>query len=400
MHKDRAADGLRGIAAMNVVLCHLLIAAYPRGFANLYPGSAAPDAASSNLDAVIGAPVLNMLWNGNFAVCVFFVLSGYVLTKAFVDSGSMRSMQVRASRRYLRLSVPILGSVFLAYVVIALGMLHTDAMASVTHSMWLEQFHGIGPSLGTVLREGIYGGIFLGKSTYVPVLWTMKIEFIGSMLVFGFRALEPRGWSGALTGLVVSGALITFFPQDWPLYLGFIAGSYIGQLQTTRNKAALVGILALVVIGGSYDFSLLYDFTARLPMNDWCRKHLFNIIGACALLYLVRCHLLDHLLLSKPAQFLGRISYSLYLVHIPILFSLYAWLFVTLQSTGWRYGAAVLASSSVAIAAAIIVASLFERYVDQMGIKLSQRIYPSTRDAGCRGSKTSASAETDQVPTG
>ncbi|MET3650312.1 acyltransferase family protein [Dyella japonica] len=379
MNKDRSADGLRGLAALNVLLCHLLISSYPRAFEGLYPGAAAADATPSKLDAIIGAPFLNVLWNGNFAVCVFFVLSGYVLTKSFVDTGSMASLQVRAARRYLRLSVPILGSTLLAYCFYAAGFNFADDMKLVTHSRWLDQFHDIPVSIATALREGLYGGIFLGKSTYAPVLWTMKIEFIGSMLVFGFRAINPKGWSGAVTAATTTLALVLWFPQDWPLYMGFLAGSYLGQVKLTSSRL-LIGLLLIIAIyAGSFDFTGRYNYAAALPINDWGRKHLFNVLGAVALLYVVRCGIFDRVLQSRPAQFLGRVSYSLYLVHITVLFSIYSGTFSFLQrSSHLDYEATTAAAAGIAILASLVIADTFERIIDRTGIRLSRSVFPDT----------------------
>jgi hypothetical protein len=67
-------DGLRGVAALVVLFGHLLITLLPPV---IYLGGGV-GAALYLIE--IGKTPLGMLWNGNAAVCVFFILSGYVLS--------------------------------------------------------------------------------------------------------------------------------------------------------------------------------------------------------------------------------------------------------------------------------------------------------------------------------
>ncbi|MET0618576.1 MAG: acyltransferase, partial [Luteibacter sp.] len=67
MTKDTSADGLRGLAAVNVLLCHLFLAFLPGGFAWIYPDTTTPAAMQGVVDHVIAFPPLSVLWNGQFA---------------------------------------------------------------------------------------------------------------------------------------------------------------------------------------------------------------------------------------------------------------------------------------------------------------------------------------------
>ncbi len=391
MRKDLAADGLRGVAAMNVVLCHFLIALYPLGFINLYPGAADQRAAPSWVDAFLSTPLLSIFWNGNFAVCVFFVLSGYVLTKPFVEHGDLLSMKLRAARRYFRLCVPILGSVLLSYTLLRLGLKQSGQLAPITHSAWLTQFWNFDPSIGDALRQGVYGAIFTGQSTYTPILWTMKIEFIGSMLVFGFRALNVGERDGCINLLIFGCALIAFFPDEWMLYLGFMAGSYLGAIQDKQPTILVAGAICMAIIFGGFDFSKWFAFSRALSLPPAAMKHFMNTIGAIALLYAVKAGCFDIALKSRPAQFLGRISYAVYLVHFPILLSLTSWLFIVLYTHAHiGYGEAAVIDLALTITTVLIVSSAFQASFDRFGIWLSQFIIrsPTTTLSG------------DYIPTG
>ncbi|MDQ1276051.1 MAG: hypothetical protein QG610_1626 [Euryarchaeota archaeon] len=64
-------DGLRGIAAINVMIMHFFVALAP---AMVY-GSKYPSHFGS-LDSVFSTTPLGLIGAGNFSVCIFFVLSG------------------------------------------------------------------------------------------------------------------------------------------------------------------------------------------------------------------------------------------------------------------------------------------------------------------------------------
>jgi peptidoglycan/LPS O-acetylase OafA/YrhL len=382
MTKDTSADGLRGLAAVNVLLCHLFLAFLPGGFAWIYPDTTTPAAMQGVVDHVIAFPPLSVLWNGQFAVCIFFVLSGYVLTKSFIENGDATVFRLRASRRYLRLGVPIFGSVMFAWFVMAMGGSHAVEAGALSGSHWLADFWKKPPDLLEALRDGTYGTILGGWSRFNPTLWTMKIELLGSMFVFAYRSLTLPGRAAPLNFIFAVALLAWFFPHDWPYYTAFLAGSHIGEARLTRSRAWLALAAIGVVVCGGFDASPWYEWTRVLPLADNERKAFFNVLGGMLLLYIVRCGCLDRLLQSRPAQFMGRISYAFYLVHLPILLSVSAWFFI--QMAG-RFAldpvAAALLTVPVTFAVVIAAAMVFDRTFDRWGIRLAAWVFPAPRSS-------------------
>jgi peptidoglycan/LPS O-acetylase OafA/YrhL len=380
MRKDISADGLRGLAAVNVLLCHLFLAFLPGGFAFIYPDTTTPDAMRGVVDHIIGFAPLSVLWNGQFAVCIFFVLSGYVLTKAYIERGDAMIFRLRASRRYLRLCVPIFGSVMFAWFVMSMGWSHAREAGALSGSHWIADFWSKPPDLLEALRDGVYGTLLGGWSRFNPTLWTMKIELLGSMFVFAYRSLTLPGRSGVVNFAVAVALLAWFFPHDWPYYTAFLAGSHVGEARLTTSKPWLALALIGAVICGGFDVSPWYDWTHVVPLADNERKALFNVVGGVLLLYVVRCGLLDGVLQSRPAQFMGRVSYAFYLVHLPILLSFSAWFYVMVSKT-LALGAvpAALLTIPATFAAVIAAAVVFDRSFDRWGIALSQAVFPAPR---------------------
>lgn len=374
--KDIAADGLRGVAALNVLLCHLLIAAFPVGFRWMYPSAAAAGALSGKVELVLSAPFMTLAVFGQLAVCIFFVLSGYVLTASYIETGRLDILKVRAARRLIRLGVPVLGAVMLAYGGLSLWPGQAQAAAHITGSAWLAGFWRFSPEFAQALREGVYGVLFDGQSAYNPSLWTMRVELVGSVIVFAYRTLALPGWRQILVGLAWGFALIRWFPSDWPFYFAFVLGSHVGGLPLIKSGRwiACLALVSLVVCG--VDASPRYAWL-HLSGEGGVGLRLVQVLGAFGLVYAVRCGAGRRVLSWTGVQFLGRISYSMYLVHFPVMLTFYCWLIVQLLER-WqfsRYSIVLIAIPSTLVIVALL-ASLFRAIFDRGGIALSRFCFP------------------------
>ena len=235
-------DGLRGLAAVVVVMHHFACAFLP---AAVFGGAVA---AHFSLERAIYSTPLQLLVAGNFAVCIFFALSGYVLSHKFFithDAGHARS---GAAKRYFRLMPPILASVLISLAVFRLGLTyHLPAAAISGSSLWLAHLWPAGVGLREAIGQGTYGALTGKADTAIfnNVLWTMKIEFFGSFLVFGFLAL----FGNARSRWVVYLALVSLFWNSY--YLAFIGGLALCDFSVNQPKRRLSGVtLALAGLTG------------------------------------------------------------------------------------------------------------------------------------------------------
>ena len=79
MGKVKFLDGLRGVAAFIVVIAHYIQVFYP----TVFNGNIESIHTKNNLELIFYKTPLNLFFNANFCVCIFFVLSGYVLSIKF-----------------------------------------------------------------------------------------------------------------------------------------------------------------------------------------------------------------------------------------------------------------------------------------------------------------------------
>jgi peptidoglycan/LPS O-acetylase OafA/YrhL len=364
MHSNRfeSLDGIRGVAALIVVVFHFLSAFIP---------SVVPEQ-SSAVPLWADSPFA-ILYNGTFAVPVFFVLSGFVLAHA--------SMRVRDNLpldiilRYVRLAVPATASILFAWILLSLFPTATQDLAIISPSRWLQwTYQGDIPSLYTAFLEGFFGIFRNGKSGFNNVLWTMPIELIGSFGIYFFFQFITRYRMALCTVAVI----LLIIARVNVGYVAFALGAIIYLLH--RQGLALTGrwgtilfILGLVIGSWSTGFAARH-FALHFPgtFEPGNKNSLWYPFGASCIVAGVLCApQIAKLFCTSICQFLGRISFPMYLIHVPIIYTLVAASAVHFNAI---QGMPLLILAIISLVAVFFLASVFERFVDQPTMILIRKI--------------------------
>lgn len=380
-HKNKLGflDGVRGVAMLIVVLHHFGLAFFP-AINYLDPGKIHLGDGSTEL--LIAKTPLNIFFNGGFAVSIFFVLSGFVLSYKFHLSGSRKLLTDYAAKRYFRLFLPVAVSIVLCYVLHLCGLFTNHTAGTLTKSEeWLGGlFSGMkGP--GDVLKN-LFVDVFLNNDNrYNAVLWTMTIEFLGSLLLFSFLALAGNSQRTLLLHLLV-GILILL--TDKQFYASFILGSLISRLFITGFsfpegvKGILIKILLLAA--GVYFSSFPQGSHTRESMWRWLDwswtsgYNLFHVVGAFCILFVI-CF--DKTLIRffsiRPFLYLGKISFSFYLIHLPVMCSLGFYLFGMFWKPGTYFVPFLIAFGSCMLVT-LVISHFYYRWVDKSSIRFSEKM--------------------------
>ncbi|HET8685748.1 MAG TPA: acyltransferase, partial [Methanosarcina sp.] len=242
-------DGLRGIAAVNVMIMHFFIILVP---AMIY--SDRMPAHLGNLEQIFSSTPLGLIGAGNFSVCIFFVLSGYVLTQKYFKTKDRNIIISGAVRRYIRLFVPVFAATILSFLLASTGVFHYYIEAGViSGNNNYASYWTFTPDLVDAVKHAVWGTFFAGDDTYNPVLWTMTVELYGSMLVFAIALL----FGGQRTRWTFYLAAVVFFLNSY--YLAFIIGMGLADtfnskssVFKTNNKIVLSTVLVSGLFLGSY----------------------------------------------------------------------------------------------------------------------------------------------------
>lgn len=316
-------DGLRGLAALSVIFSHVFLWFNPY----LHRGAVANQTAGEFSQWLFNSP-FTFFYRGNAAVWLFFALSGFVLTYSLLKrKDSIESLRTAASKRYFRLGIPVFFSVLIGYLLMKLGVFQAKELGA-TASFNLAYTYG--GDLWGMLKQAIWGSMLLGQGSYNYVLWTISIEFYGSMLVFAVIAL----FGGNVQVLrLVSVLMFCFFIVSFErLYSSmalFSVGMFLATFKIRERSGIGLVICSLVslVIGlylfgyhpGSDAYTYLVKFAgvykAHIPSNlNW--PVFYPQVGAifvllCVLISAKIFKILDY----SFFQWLGKISFSLYLLH-------------------------------------------------------------------------------------
>jgi len=359
-------DGLRGVAAFTVLLHHCLLVASPY--------LSGDDAASQWWHTMITTPLALptlLLTSGTEAVFVFFVLSGFVLTLPAARRPGFDWLAYWP-RRLIRLYLPVWGGLLLGTALIyALPRTNPD----VAQDGWLVSSNATSAPLGEVLHQAT-----LAPHRF-PIdnpLWSLHWELLFSLLLPLYILIVRR--IPLTAGLTLSAALAmagSLSGQGWLLYLPvFMAGASLAahfeRLQrlaaaiSARRGGVLIwwGVLGLAVFGmliSRVASALLPHDTALYPLIEaLCYGVL--IIGSASLLFLCFGWARAASIFARnPVHWLGKISFSLYLVHVPIL-----------ATAAFAFGSDWPLAVMVAIPVSLLVAWLFYLAVEAPTIALSR----------------------------
>jgi peptidoglycan/LPS O-acetylase OafA/YrhL len=344
--KDVSLEAIRGIASISVLLWHCM-----KGF---YPAIIDDDQART----LHGMPGFAFL-NGASAVTLFFVLSGYVLTRRYFATYDRDIIARGIVKRWPRLAGPVLISTVLSWVLFVTGAYKFQSAGALNGSRWLATLaipdsypHA---SLSRAVSQGLLT-FFKGTSTFDGVLWTMQPEFIGSIIAFGLALLMPLMQSRApkVIVFVVVGLMCHFNNQPLAAFPVGVALAYFlpRSISLPARLTALQLIFALYLLG-----YLRYNVGIYSPLAVWDGFSQFSIylqiIGAALLIATVETSTpITAVLSTKFFALLGELSFPLYLVHTLVICSIGSTIIVL-------YGAnslTAIISSAVCIAASIAAA--------------------------------------------
>lgn len=381
MERLKELDGLRGIAALVVVVFHVSLVARPYVDSNTV----------GDLWWWISDSPLKIATAGTQAVLLFFVLSGLVVALPALRSGF--SWKKYYASRFVRLYIPSWAALAVAAVLIF--VVHRSA-SSVVSGSWVESTNARSTPIGTLLADATL--MKVGNSAD-NVLWSLRWEILFSVLlpIFVIAAvLVRRFWIPAIVVCVALTAFAQGSHTDPLMYLpiffiGTLMALHLTEIQDWsrargRGFWAATLVLSLACVIGSQTLHF------AIPGNTVGGHILWGLVGlGCA--GIIFCAIgsasIGYALSRRVPQFLGRNSFSLYLVHVPILATL---AYALGDAQWWIVGI-------IGVPVSIGVAVVFRRFVELPSYRLARAIGTrATRGRPAAPTVASAPIRVEQAP--
>ena len=283
-------DALRGIASMWVVLYHA------------YEGSHI-DILAGILPTIVVDTLFKM---GKAGVPIFFVISGFVISHSLTyDKINNNYFLLFILRRSIRLNPPYWASILLF-------LFFTWVSAKIKHEQIIFE------TSNTIIANIFYAQGFLELKNINEIYWTLCLE-IQFYLVFCLLTSVTQylgNYFNKINVLVLFGMAI--IAMLWPL--GLLKENLFPGLFLPHWHAFLLGVFAYWSWKKKVTNIFFYIYSALIFTGAVFFYSTFSIAAVLASLFIHECSRFGYIssMNWKWLQFLGTISYSLYLTHNPI----------------------------------------------------------------------------------
>jgi peptidoglycan/LPS O-acetylase OafA/YrhL len=373
-------DGLRGVAALWVVLHHI---------------------------TMLAAGPAQLRYHGRVAVELFMILSGMLMYYHFgrvPPGGAVGHWKGFFVRRFFRIAPLYYASLVLVYAIAPQMGRWREAMAGFNPEAATEPTRFFIPDLAAnALAHATFLFGFLPRYAYSTPLpdWSIGLE----MQFYGFFPLILLVLSGIglLRGTLLLTALAmvvnrTAFAQSFPLptFLplalhSFLTGILLGHLilhwdRTSPARIALLLAVGLALSGLSgvrWKYVLAVTAgVAFVAFHARLRPGVVRTVGTWC----------DRILSSEPMRFLGDASYGVYLTHVLVLTPLITGLF----SIGWidrsRPWPTFLIVSGLSLPVIYLLGWGLYRTIETWGIQRGKAVLKSWKEPASRPAATASSA--------
>jgi peptidoglycan/LPS O-acetylase OafA/YrhL len=380
-------EAMRGLAAIIVLIHHVIL-----GFAP-YISGLLPQARDAS--SLVGKWYFFLL-NGTASVTFFFTLSGFVLCWSFFNSGDKRHLLKAFFKRWPRLAGLVLITTLLSYLIFKLGFYYYEQASAISNSTWLYNFGCPTPYCtdGWAIKfepnfiEAFSQGLttfFTGNYTYNTNLWTMKVEFIGSIAVFLIAAFVSLILS---FNYLVAAAIVFLI---WALIVNpflapFVAGIFLSAILAKHKiKISVRFALLLMVIG-------LYLLSYLIPEKDFAwvaliqhpiliadnSRIIINTIASVLIIFAIMSNdFIFNKINGRFFAFLGKLSFPLYLVHTLVICSISSFSFIAMHQYGYTKELILMMTFLITLFSTILISlplihmdSVWLKKINQLANKL------------------------------
>jgi len=361
-------DSIRGIAALYVAIGHIWqFLAFQPPYANL-------------------PKIFTLLNFGHAAVGIFIVLSGYCLMLPIASQGHVEQ-EAGWIKAFLRRRAYRIYPAYIVAIVISLLLIAATGVGLDPQRIWTKGLnHFSGESIGSHLL--LMHNLTRFQWTINTPMWSVALEWqiyliFGAVLIPLWKRVHPYVMLAALFALTAWTSGIPSLHDKCLWFVGLFFMGNIAACYGTRTSAGVEGLglpSKLWNVAGlrcAIPALLVFALTLTKANLILVSDIALGIGVSGCLVWLQRTwnhtpeHRLFKVLSAKPLTVLGAMSYSIYLLHFPILETANAWL------VGKFPPLAVMAiQAGVVLPIVLGLSCLSYKYIELPFMRMVKRIRP------------------------
>ena len=317
-------DSIRGLAAVFVLLYHSLSFQWP-----------------SQVVTLINLPVINIFFDGKAAVAMFFVLSGFVLSRPYLlpaTNGAPPRKIILPTfylRRFTRIWIPWFAVFCLSGIAAKYFYREFETIPAYGWAEKAQAWH-LPLTLTCALKQALLINLPGLEPHLVAADWSLGVELRGSVLIPFFIFLS-RGWR-IFTLPAVGIALLILSPHGY--YVSFVLGVGLARIcgyttpwieSISRHGKWMLFAIGILFYESRHLAIDLLHMPESVEGYFWC----LNSFGCTIILAMCMSQAaLQKILSHKVLVFIGKISYSVFLLQFIAIFCLQPLVVHTLNSMG------------------------------------------------------------------
>lgn len=321
--------------------------------------------------------------NGHAAVILFFVLSGFVLSLPLL-SGKALNYRVFLVKRIFRIYFPYL--IAIVFSIVLATVLSKGGIDEL--SDWFNRSWNTPVTAGLILEHlllvpnghfDVYNNVIwslvheMRISLIYPIIYIIIVKFNWKICISISVLFSLIAGLNEYFGFQISNAYFTTYYDTFHYTAMFIMGGllvkHLNDLLQFYKKLSVFAKWALFIVAFCfYNFSGIGSMIITkmgLPFGRIFGDYIITLGSLIIILISIGSTQIAKFLLAKPIKFLGKISYSLYLYHLVVLFSL-IYLLYNITSLWVIYVLTIVVS--------ILVATASYHFIEMPFIKLGKKV--------------------------
>lgn len=280
---------------------------------------------------------LYLLINGGYVVYIFWMLSAFLLCYLFLGNRNNKKMAERAIKRYVGLLLLIFVTYFIAYIFIKWHLFYNVQASYVSGSEWFAGFYSWDPTIKQLLQSLFLDTFLTANVPFNPVLWTMKVEFLGTLIeIFILILFDGKKCQAVIIAITCIFIMYAFPLQYLCFPLGIILAKVAKKVEEGSNdygEICGITIFILSLYGGGYpsDFEPISKVYSWIPTQVYIwdtRTLIYIIAGFACVLSVVMADSLKKFFSVCFFEHLGSYSTEIYMCHFVVECSVSAYVFL------------------------------------------------------------------------